>query len=68
MKPWMLPWLFPVGLLGAVVFVAVFNGFAALLLVPLAWIVLPVVWRIANPPGDDPDADVHYWRLPRTPR
>jgi len=65
MKSWMLPWLFPVGLLGAVVFVSVFNGFAALLAVPLGYVVIVLVWRVGHPVRDDPDADVHYWRLPR---
>ena len=35
MKPWMLPWLFPLALLGAVAFVAEFNGYAALIAVPV---------------------------------
>ena len=65
MKSWMLPWLFPVGLLGTVVFVSIFNGFAALLVVPVSWVAIPLIWRIAHPARDDPDADVHYWRLPR---
>jgi hypothetical protein len=64
MKPWMLPWLFPVGLLGAVVLVSVFNGFAALLVVPLGYVVMSLVWRVGHPVRNDPDADVKYWRLP----
>jgi len=36
--------------------------------VPLAWVLLPLIWGVANPPRDDPDADVHYWRLPGTRR
>ena len=31
MKPWMLPWLLPLGMIGAVVFVVVTGRYAALL-------------------------------------
>lgn len=61
MKLWMLPWLFPVGLLATVVSVTVFG------LLPLAGGLLLAVLlgSIVFPPrdGDDRDPDTHYWRL-----
>ncbi len=67
MKTWMLPWLFPVGLLGAVMFVVVFNGYAALIAVPVAWMLLPLLWRMRFPPsGDERDeGESHDWRITR---
>jgi hypothetical protein len=66
MKLWMIPWLLPVGILGAVVFVSIFDEYSALVAVPLAWVALPLLWRVRFPPStEDPDADVHYWRLTR---
>ena len=65
MKSWMIPWLLPVGMLGAVVFVSIFDGYSALVALPVAWVALPVLWRIRFPASDDPDADVHYWRIRR---
>ena len=65
MKSWMLPWLLPVGMLGTIVFVSIFNGYSALVALPVAWVALPLVWRARFPSKDDPDADVNYWRLRR---
>jgi hypothetical protein len=61
----MLPWLVPVGLLGAVVFVAVFNRWAPLIAVGVGVLLVPVLWRFHFHPPDDPDAEVHYWRIGR---
>jgi hypothetical protein len=70
MKLWMLPWLLPVGLLGAVVFVVVFNRAAPLIAAGLGVVVMPLLWRIRSDwgaPGgrgaDDPET--HYWRFKR---
>jgi hypothetical protein len=65
MKSWMLPWLLPVGILGAVVYVSIFDSYSALIALPVAWVALPVLWRIRFPPSDDPDADMNYWRIRR---
>jgi hypothetical protein len=65
MKSWMIPWLLPVGMLGAVVFVSIFDSYSALVALPVAWVALPIAWRIRFGSGEDPDADVHYWRIHR---
>jgi hypothetical protein len=64
MKTWMLPWLFPVGLLGAVVFVVVFGKYAPFAAIILGWLLVPVLWRVHFPSSDD-DADTRYWRISR---
>ena len=64
MKTWMLPWLFPLGLLGAVAFVVEFNGHAALIAVPLGLVLVPLLWpMLFRDDGSDPDTN--YWRIPR---
>ncbi|HUA06274.1 MAG TPA: hypothetical protein VMB27_20370 [Solirubrobacteraceae bacterium] len=65
MKSWMLPWLLPVGMLGAVVFVSIFDNYSALAALVLLGVALPVFWRVRFPARDDPDADVNYWRIRR---
>ena len=61
MKTWMLPWLFPVGLLGAVVLVVVSSPYEALVAVALGVLLVPVLWRVHfRPPGDGDDTS--YWR------
>ncbi|MBV8999934.1 MAG: hypothetical protein JO304_12790 [Solirubrobacterales bacterium] len=61
MKTWMLPWLFPVGLLGAVVLVVVSSPYEALVAVALGAVLVPVLWRVHfRPTGDDDDTS--YWR------
>jgi hypothetical protein len=60
----MLPWLFPVGLLGSVVFVVLAGRYVALIAVALGVIiVVPVLWLVNFRPrdGDDGD-DATYWR------
>jgi len=61
MKTWMLPWLFPVGLLGAVVLVVVSSPYEALVAVALGVLLVPVLWRVHFRPGGDDD-DTNYWR------
>ncbi|MBV8218305.1 MAG: hypothetical protein JO325_07565 [Solirubrobacterales bacterium] len=65
MKLWMLPWLLPVGMLAGVVFVSSFGSYSALVALALAFVALPVLWRIRFPAGEDPDAEVNYWRIRR---
>lgn len=62
MKGWWIPWTFPVWLLGVVAFFALLGNYAIFVAVPVAVVVFPLLWRIANP-LDDPDADVNYWRF-----
>ena len=68
MKRWWLPWLFPVVLIGAVVLIVVLGDYVEYLALPLACVGVVgicLLWRARyGPSGDDPDADVHYWRLP----
>ena len=64
MKPWMLPWLFPLALLGAVVFVVEFNGYAALIAVPVGFVLVSLRWpMLFRDQGSDPDTN--YWRIKR---
>ena len=67
MKTWMLPWLFPLGLLGSVVFVVVLNQYAALVALPVAWVLVPVLWHVRFRPtaAEGSDSDTHYWRITR---
>ncbi len=62
MKTWMLPWLFPIGLLGSVVLVTVFGDYAPLAAVVAGLLLVPVLWRV-HFPGSDEDADTRYWRI-----
>ena len=64
MKTWMLPWLFPVGLLGAVVFVVVAGRYAAVIAVAVGLLLVPVLWRLHFPAGED--SDTNYWRIKRS--
>jgi hypothetical protein len=62
MKTWMLPFLFPVGLLGAVVFIVVTSPYEALAAVVLGLVFVPILWRIHfRPEGDE----TSYWRIKR---
>ena len=61
MKTWMLPWLFPVGLLGAVVLVVVSSPYEALVAVAAGVLLVPVLWRLRVPASGE-DSDTNYWR------
>ncbi|HUA44624.1 MAG TPA: hypothetical protein VMA77_05315 [Solirubrobacteraceae bacterium] len=65
MKTWMLPWLFPLGLLATVVAVTAFPGDEGLLLLAGALLLLVLIGSIVFPPRNDEgvDPDTHYWRL-----
>ena len=65
MKTWMLPWLLPVGLIAAVVFVVVFNPYEALAAVVAGVVLVPLLWRLHFPGRGGDDDDTNYWRLPR---
>ena len=62
MKTWILPWLFPVGLLATVVLVTVAGKYAPFVAVIAGWILVPVLWRLRFPSNDE-DADARYWRF-----
>ena len=62
MKGWWLPWTFPVVLVGVVALFAVFGDYAVFVMAPVGAVVVPILWRVANP-IQDPDADVNYWRF-----
>jgi hypothetical protein len=64
MKTWMLPFLFPVGLLGAVVLVVVSSPYEAFAAVGVGVLLVPVLWRIHFRP-DGGDRDTNYWRIKR---
>jgi hypothetical protein len=65
MKWWMLPWLFPLGLLATVVAVTVFRNAEGLLMLIggllLAVLLGSIVFPARREDGRDPDT--HYWRL-----
>jgi len=60
----MLPWLLPLGLLGSVVFVVVFDPYASIAAAVLGLLLVPVIWR-ARFASRGEDDDTNYWRLPR---
>jgi hypothetical protein len=60
MKTWMLPWLFPVGLLATVVFVVVLGRYVAIAAVIVGFLLVPVLWRYRAAWSDDDDTN--YWR------
>jgi hypothetical protein len=62
MKTWMLPFLFPVGLLGAVVFIVVTSPYEAFAAAGLGLVLVPILWRIHFRPGGD---ETNYWRIKR---
>jgi hypothetical protein len=62
MKTWMLPWLFPVGMLATVVLLTVFRESVGLVAVIAGWLLVPVLWRTRFSPSDD---ETHYWRIKR---
>ncbi len=64
MKTWMLPWLFPVGLLSTVVFFTVFGTYAGLAIIAIGILLVPVLWFL-DMPGLGEDADTKYWRFGR---
>jgi hypothetical protein len=62
MRTWMLPFLFPVGLLGAVVFTVVTSPYEAFAAVGLGVVLVPILWRLnVRPDGDE----TKYWRINR---
>ena len=64
MKTWMLPWLFPVGLLATVVFFTVFGTYAGIAIIVIGMLLVPVLWLVDFPSLGD-DADTQYWRFGR---
>jgi hypothetical protein len=64
MKTWMLPWLFPVGLLATVVLFTVLGRYAGLVAVSIGLLLAPVLWRVHFPSSDE-NGDTQYWRFRR---
>jgi hypothetical protein len=64
MKTWMLPFVFPVGMVVAVVFVVVFNPYEAIAAVVAGVVLIPVLWRVHFADRGDAD-DTNYWRIRR---
>ena len=63
MKTWMLPWIFPVGLVATVVLYTVMGRYAGLVAVMNGVLLAPVLWRVHFPASED--ADTQYWRFRR---
>lgn len=63
MKGWMIPFLFPLGLLGAVVSVSVFRSAESLLMFTGGLALVVILWSRFAREGQDSGADEHYWRL-----
>jgi hypothetical protein len=62
MKTWMLPFLFPVGLLGTVVFIVITSPYEAVAAVAVGLVLVPILWRIHfRPEGEE----TNYWRIKR---
>lgn len=64
MKTWMLPLVFPVGLLATVVLVVVSGRYVGFVAIGIGVLLVPVLWwvRMGTP---DEDADTKYWRMRR---
>ena len=65
MKWWMLPWLFPLGLLVTVVSVTVFKRDEQVVMLAAGWLLAVLIGAIVFRPRPGEDADVHYWRIRR---
>ena len=63
MKTWMLPWIFPVGLVATVALFTVLGRYAGLVAVVIGVLLAPVLWRVHFPASED--ADTQYWRFRR---
>ena len=63
MKGWMLPFVFPLGLLGAVVSVSVFRTDESLLMFVGGILLVLLLWSLFFREKEDPGDDAHYWRL-----
>jgi len=63
MKGWMVPFVFPLGLLGAVVAVSVFRSNESLLMFVAGIAVVVILWSLFARDDQDPGSDLHYWRL-----
>ena len=66
MRSWMLPWLFPLGVLVTVALLSVSGVFAFALTVAWGWVLFPFGVRyirsLTRTPGDADD-DHSYWRI-----
>lgn len=65
MKPWMVPWLVPLGLLATVVSLTVFKTDEQVLLLAAGWLLVMLLASLAFRPRAGEDADVDYWRIRR---
>lgn len=63
MKMWMVPFLFPLGLLGAVVSVSVLGSDERLLMFAGGIVLVVILWSLFSREKQDPGSDAHYWRL-----
>jgi hypothetical protein len=65
MKWWMLPWLFPLGLLATVVAVTVFRTNEDTVMLAGGALLVLLIGSIVFPPrdADGGDSETHYWRL-----
>lgn len=61
---WMLPFVFPLGLLATVVLVVVSGPYVGFVVMGIGCLLLPVLWFLHLGPSGE-DADTKYWRLPR---
>jgi hypothetical protein len=65
MKSWMVPWLFPLGLLATVAGVSVFKTDAQLVMLAGGLLLATLLGSIVYRPRDGEDPDVDYWRIGR---
>jgi hypothetical protein len=63
MKTWMLPLVFPFGLLAAVVLVVVSSPYEAFVAAGAGAVLVPILWRVHFDPAGD--RETNYWRIKR---
>jgi hypothetical protein len=65
MKPWMVPWLLPLGLLATVVSVTEFTSDEQVVLFAAGCLLVVLLGSLVFRPRDGEDPDTQYWRIRR---
>jgi multisubunit Na+/H+ antiporter MnhG subunit len=67
MKVWMIPWMFPLALLGTVICFSLITPIQLAIVVLVVWLIIPIgamfAYERSRDPSQNDDAD--YWRFDR---